>query len=79
MRWTQTQSTSVAAIGYDHRSHELGVEFRQSSYVYIYFNVPVEEYRAFLAADSKGQYLNYAFKPKGYRYSGPYPTRKHAA
>ena len=31
--------------------------------VYQYFNVPAEEHTAFLAADSKGTYLNRHFKP----------------
>jgi len=30
--------------------------------------VPPEEHAAFMAAESKGTYLNEVFKPKGYRY-----------
>jgi KTSC domain len=36
--------------------------------VYRYFDVPTEEYAAFMAAESKGTYLNQVFKPRGYRY-----------
>jgi hypothetical protein len=46
----------------------LELEFRQSREVYQYFDVPAEQYAAFLAADSKGTYLNRHFKPRGYRY-----------
>jgi hypothetical protein len=36
--------------------------------VYRYFDVPEEEYVAFMAAESKGTYLNQVFKPQGYRF-----------
>ena len=42
--------------------------FRASGDVYLYFDVPGEEYRAFMAAASKGTYLNQVFKPREYRY-----------
>jgi hypothetical protein len=42
--------------------------FRASGDVYLYFDVPGEEYRAFMAAESKGTYLNQVFKPREYRY-----------
>jgi hypothetical protein len=45
-------------MGYDADSLELEIEFRQSGDVYLYFDVPAEEYRDFMAADSKGTYLN---------------------
>jgi len=35
-----------------------------SGEVYRYFDVPAEEYAAFLTADSKGTYLNQQFKPR---------------
>ncbi len=79
MKWAAVNSTSIAAIGYDWQKHELGIEFLQSGAVYFYFAVPPEEYRAFMAAESKGGYLNRVFKTRGYRYSGPYPGRGRAA
>ncbi len=72
MRWENVRSTSIAAIGYDYRKRVLGIEFLHSGAVYLYFDVPVEEYRTFVATSSKGEYLNHVFKPKGYYYSGPY-------
>ena len=47
---------------------ELEIEFRDSGDVYRYFDVPEEEYAAFLAADSRGTYLNQVFKERNYRY-----------
>lgn len=61
-------SSCVASIGYDARRQVLEIEFRQSGEVYLYFDVPPEEHAAFLAAESRGTYLNEVFKPKGYRY-----------
>ncbi len=36
--------------------------------MYLYFDVPLEECTAFMAAETKGTYLNQVFKPRGYRY-----------
>jgi hypothetical protein len=68
MRREQVDSTSIAWIGYDSRRHELEIEFRESGDVYLYSDVPVEEYESFLSAESKGNYLNRVFKPREYRY-----------
>ena len=35
--------------------------------MYRYFDVPPEDYAAFMAANSKGTYLNEVFKPRSYR------------
>ncbi|HEY2496398.1 MAG TPA: 2-C-methyl-D-erythritol 2,4-cyclodiphosphate synthase [Candidatus Angelobacter sp.] len=61
-------STSIAAIGYDSARQELAIEFRASGDIYLYFEVPAEEYEAFMKEDSKGTYLNKVFKPREYRY-----------
>jgi hypothetical protein len=55
---------------------ELEFRQRQSGKVYQYFNVPAEEHTAFLAADSKGTYLNRHFKPRQYRYQRVLPERE---
>ena len=68
MRRIPVPSTSIASIGYVPKNRELEIEFRASGDVYRYFNVPTEEYAAFMAAESKGTYLNQVFKPRGYRY-----------
>ena len=79
MKWREVESTSIAAIGYDRVRCELGVEFRQSKAVYFYFDVPPEEHEAFMAAASKGEYLNRVLKARGHRYSGPHASRRRAA
>jgi len=68
MVWVPVDSTVIAQIGYDSATHELGIEYRASGEVYLYFDVPPEEHEAFMAAESKGIYLNTVFKQQGYRY-----------
>ncbi len=68
MRRYPVQSETVASLGYDPGKRQLAVEFRERGDVYLYFDVPPEEYSAFLAAESKGAYLNRVFKPHAYAY-----------
>jgi hypothetical protein len=68
MRRVSVGSTSIASIGYLPARRELEIEFRESGDVYRYFDVPEEEYAAFMAAESKGTYLNQVFKPREYRF-----------
>ena len=68
MRRIWVDSSCVTSIGYDAASRELEIEFRESGDVYSYFDVPLEEYEAFLAAESKGTYLNEIFKLRNYKY-----------
>jgi KTSC domain len=69
MRRIPVRSTSIASIGYLPAKRELEIRFRASGDVYRYFDVPDEEYAAFMAAESKGTYLNQVFKPRGYRHA----------
>jgi hypothetical protein len=69
MKRMTVDSTSIASIGYNSRRHELEVEFRESGEIYRYFGVSAEEYDEFMAAKSKGTYLNHVLKPKGHRYT----------
>ncbi len=72
MQRLPVDSSSIASIGYVPEQRVLELEFRQSGEVYQYFDVPAEDHTAFLAADSKGTYLNLHFKPRQYRYwTGP--------
>ncbi len=72
MQRLPVDSSSIASIGYAPEQRVLELEFRQSGEVYQYFDVPAEDHTAFLAADSKGTYLNLHFKPRQYRYwTGP--------
>ena len=61
-------SSSIAAMAYDCAQRMLDIEFRESGEIYRYFEVPADEYAAFLEADSKGTYLNQQFKCAGYQY-----------
>jgi hypothetical protein len=54
MQRAPVESSSIASIGYAPQERVLELEFRQSGEVYQYFDVPAEEYTAFLAAGSKG-------------------------
>lgn len=67
MQWVPVDSTGIAQIGYDSAKQELGIEFH-SGKVYLYFDVSREEHEAFMAAESKGTYLNTVLKSRGYRY-----------
>jgi hypothetical protein len=68
MRRDAVESETIASIGYEPRRCELDVEFRESGDVYRYFQVPAEEHSEFMAAESKGSYLNRVFKAKGHPY-----------
>jgi KTSC domain len=76
MQRVPVESSSIASVGYAPQERVLELEFRQSGEVYQYFDVPAEEYAAFLAADSKGTYLNQQFKPRGYRYQRLPPSQR---
>jgi KTSC domain len=68
MRQTGVNSSSIASIGYDSQRRELEIAFRSNGNVYRYFDVPMEEFTEFLAAESKGAYLNHVFKERSYPY-----------
>jgi hypothetical protein len=68
MKRVRLDSTSIASIGFAPRKRQMEIEFRESGAVYLYLGVPPEEHAAFMAAESKGEYLNQVFKPRGYRY-----------
>jgi len=44
MRWIDVDSRSIARIGYASKRRELGIEFRDSGKIYLYFDVPPEEH-----------------------------------
>ena len=76
MQRVSVESSSIASIDYARKQQVLELEFRQSGEVYQYFDVPAAEHTAFLAADSKGTYLNLQFKPRQYRYHRVWPQEK---
>ena len=68
MRRQAVESESIASIGYNVSRNELEIEFRESGSVYRYFGVSPEEYIEFMAAESKGTYLNQVLKARHHRY-----------
>ncbi|HEY6550308.1 MAG TPA: KTSC domain-containing protein [Solirubrobacterales bacterium] len=61
-------SSCVAKIGYDPNAEEAYVEFHDSG-LYAYRGVPARVFEAFVAAESKGTFVNEVIKPR-------YPFRK---
>jgi hypothetical protein len=78
MKWVEVESTAICALGYEAARRRLGIEFQEKRQVYVYDEVPPSEFKAFLAAESKGRYLTLVFLPKKYRYTGPYQSRQAA-
>jgi hypothetical protein len=56
MKWVPVESSAFRAAAYADDERSLYLKFR-SGEVYRYFEVPVERYQEFLAADSKGRYF----------------------
>jgi hypothetical protein len=61
------ESSCVAAIGYDGGAQEVYVEFIESG-TYAYRSVPERVWQRFLAADSKGTFVNDVLKRPQYRF-----------
>jgi hypothetical protein len=61
-------SSCVAKVGYDSRAEEAYVEFLDSG-LYAYRGVSARVYEQFVAAESKGTFVNEVIKPR-------YPFRK---
>jgi hypothetical protein len=79
MKWVEVESSAVSALGYEVGQRRLGIEFQETRQVYVYFEVPHSEFKAFLSSESKGRYLTGVFLLKKYRCTGPYPSRRQAA
>lgn len=61
-------SSVIRAMRYRPKTRTLEIVFRGGRGTYRYFDVPVEEWRRFRAAPSKGTYLNAVFKARGFGY-----------
>ena len=68
MRRDAVDSETIVSIGYEPCVCELELEFRDSGDVYVYFQVSAREHAEFMAAESKGNYLNRIFKTKEHPY-----------
>jgi hypothetical protein len=51
-------SSVLTWMDYDPDRRELAMQYRKSGDLYIYSHVPPDEHRNFMAAESKGEYLN---------------------
>lgn len=60
-------SSSLAAVGYDHFTGTLEIEFHDGS-VYQYFEVPAYVYTGLMSMGSHGYYFQTFIKNGGYRY-----------
>jgi len=58
---TAVTSSSLASIGYSPKQTTLEVEFKHGA-IYRYLDVPTHVFEAFMAAESKGAFFNYAVK-----------------
>ncbi len=61
-------SSVILRMRYEPESRVLEIVYRGGRGTYHYFDVPMEEWKAFRASGSKGTYLNEVFKAKNYRY-----------
>jgi hypothetical protein len=59
-------SSDLRSVGYEEEQRMLEIAFRSGG-VYQYFGVSPGEYRALMAAGSKGSYFSHNIKPR-YRY-----------
>jgi len=62
IRMRPIQSSSIAAAGYDRAQEILGMRYVGGS-AYDYLAVPPNVFEDFLAAESKGRFVNWRIKP----------------
>ena len=56
MQWLPLDSSVFTSVAYHPRRRTLYLRFHNGE-IYCYFDFPADQYRDFLAADSKGQYF----------------------
>ena len=56
MEWLTIDSKMLASVAYDPEKQILYLRFRTGD-VYRYFDLPAEDYRKFLNAESRGKYF----------------------
>jgi hypothetical protein len=57
MKWAALESKMLSAVAYNHSKQILYLRFRNTGYVYRYFEFPAANYQAFLSAASKGRFF----------------------
>ena len=63
MQMVQVTSSAIIAIGYDHQTSRMKIQFQQG-HNYDFCRVPADVYSAFMRAYSKGAYYNDHIKDK---------------
>lgn len=63
---TVVNSDTIASIGYDRERRLLHIEFRRTMEIFEYADVPINQYKALMAASSKGKYFNARIRDAGY-------------
>jgi hypothetical protein len=66
MEYVSVESSTVDQIGYDSGAMEMGVIFLRGGREYLYSDVPEDVHAAFLAASSKGRFVQEVLKARGY-------------
>jgi len=61
MERTPVFSSNLVSVGYDGQTQTLEIEFKNGA-VYQYSGVPLDEFNAFMNADSKGTYFHARIK-----------------
>jgi hypothetical protein len=51
-------STAIEQVGYDFEAHTLVIRFHHRRSVNLFLDVPLEVWRDFMKAESKGKYFN---------------------
>lgn len=59
-----SDSSAISYARYDAAHRRLYLTFRDSGEMYVYIDVPPQEYDALLATDSKGGFVNERIKPR---------------
>ena len=62
MKWLTLESKMLSAVAYDDSKQILYLRFRNTGYVYRYFEFPAADHRAFLSAESKGRFFRYRIR-----------------
>lgn len=61
---TPVESSQIESIGYDVARGILFIKFIQTQTTYVYLEVPSDVYDRFLAAESKGRFMNQEIRNK---------------
>jgi hypothetical protein len=64
MKWLTLESKMLSAAAYDDSKQILYLRFRDTGYVYRYFDFPIANQQAFLNAKSKGRFFRYLIRDR---------------